>query len=137
MLKYPLHDSFHKYCRDLAELYLTCPALYCGEYDSACFEWLEANAAEFSVYVYERRACGQNMVVMLNLSDQYWSNFAFGYDSDCTVKELINSDWYCYSGNTSPEDMKITVSEEPLNGKAYRISTDIAPFSARIFLIEK
>lgn len=136
MLKYPLHDSFQKYCAQLSELYLTYPALYDGEYNSGCFRWLESHAAEFSTYVYERRAQGQNIIVMLNFSDQYWSNFTFGYDRDCKLKELVNSDWYCYSGNTSPDDMKICVSAEPLHDKPYRICTDIAPFSARLFLVE-
>ncbi|MBQ8198928.1 MAG: 1,4-alpha-glucan branching protein GlgB [Lachnospiraceae bacterium] len=137
MLKYPMHDSFHKYYRDLCEIYTGYPALYNGEYNPECFRWLEVNAAEFSTYVYERKAQGQSVIVMLNFSDQYWSNFSFGYDKECGLKELINSDWYCYSGHTAPDDMKVYITKEDMYGKPYRIVTDIAPFSARVFLVEE
>lgn len=136
MLKYPMHDSFHAYYKKLCELYNKYPALHDGEYNRDCFRWLEANAAEFSTYVYERRAGGQSVIVMLNFSDQYWSDFSFGYDRGCSLKELVNSDWLCYSGHTKEEDMAVHISDDGCNGMTYRIQTDIAPFSARIFLVE-
>lgn len=136
MLKYPLHDSFHRYYRRLCEIYMTYPALYDGEYNRDCFAWLEAHAKDFSTYVYERRASGQSVIVMLNFSDQYWSDFAFAYDRECELEELLNSDWQCYNGNTKKDDMAVCVEKEYFNGKPYRISTDIAPFSARIFLVK-
>jgi len=95
------------------------------------------HAKEFCTYVYERKAEGQNVIVMLNLSDQYWSGFSFGYDRECVLKELVNSDWFCYSGHTSPDDMKVYITQEEKHGKPYKIETDIAPFSARIFLVEE
>ena len=33
--------------------------------------------------------------------------------------------------------MKVLVQEQVYDGMPYRISTDIAPFSARIFLVKK
>lgn len=137
MLRYPMHDSFHKYYQKLCELYTTYPALYDGEYNRDCFAWLEANAKSFSTYVYERRASNQTILVMLNFSDQYWSDFTFAYDRNCVLEELINSDWECYSGKTKKEDMAVTVEKVFYNGKPYRIKTDIAPFSARIFLVKQ
>ena len=137
MLGYPMHDSFYHYYRELSRIYTTCPALYKGEYNPNCFRWLQVHAAQFSTYVYERRAEGQSVIVMLNFSDQYWSSFSFGYDRNVTLKELINSDWEEYSGKTKHSDMKVLVQEQVYDGMPYRISTDIAPFSARIFLVKK
>ena len=137
MLGYPMHDSFYHYYRELSRIYTTCPALYNGEYNPNCFRWLQVHAAQFSTYVYERRAEGQSVIVMLNFSDQYWSSFSFGYDKNVTLKELINSDWEEYSGKTKHSDMKVLVQEQVYDGMPYRISTDIAPFSARIFLVKK
>lgn len=136
VLQYPMHDSFYKYYRQLCEIYTTYPALYDGEYNRDCFRWLEENAADFSTYVYERRASGQSVVVMLNFSDQYWSDFTFGYDRECSLKELINSDWLCFSGHTGQGDMKVKITKDDAQLLPYRIQTDIAPFSARIFLVE-
>ncbi len=137
MLIYPMHDSFHVYYQKLCELYENYPALHDGEYNPHCFRWLECNAPEFSTYVYERSACNQSIIVMLNFSDQYWSGFSFGYDRECELKELVNSDWQCYSGNTKPEDMKVCIADRPYHSFSKCITTDIAPFSARIFLVEE
>lgn len=136
MLKYPMHDSFHHYFTELCRLYEEYPALHDGEYNRNCFRWLEAGAESFSTYVYERRAQGQSVVVMLNFSDQYWSDFTFGFDEDCQFVELINSDWECYNGHTKKDDMQVYVDHQMKNGKPYQIRTDIAPFSARIFLLQ-
>jgi 1,4-alpha-glucan branching enzyme len=136
MLKYPMHDSFHHYFMELCRIYAECPALYDGEYNSECFRWLVADAPSFSTYVYERRGAGQSVIVMLNFSDQYWSAFSFGYDRECVLKELLNSDWYQFSGNTGEDDMTVNIENTQYKGLPYRISTDIAPFSARIFLVE-
>lgn len=136
LLSYPQHDSFRQYFRKLCSLYMEYPALYDAEYNSDCFRWLEIHAQDFSTYVYERSASGQTVIVMLNFSDQYWSDFPFGYDRPCRLHELLNSDWYCYGGNTDEKDMLVKVEEVQYQGMPYRISTDIAPFSARIFLVE-
>lgn len=135
MLRYPMHDSFRAYYRRLCEIYTTYPALYDGEYNRDCFRWLEENAADFSTYVYERRASGQSIIVMLNFSDQYWSDFTFGYDRACILRELINSDWLCFSGHTQQGDMKVRMTKDETQILPYRVQTDIAPFSARIFLV--
>lgn len=136
MLKYPMHDSFWNYFTFLCGLYEEYPALYDGEYNRNCFRWLEANAESFSTYVYERRASGQSIIVMLNFSDQYWSDFLFGFDENCQLVELLNSDWECYSGHTKKEDMQVHIEPVWKNNLPYQIRTDIAPFSARIFLVQ-
>ena len=46
LLEYPKHNDFRRFMRDLQHLYLTEPAFHDGEYNSACFRWLEADAAD-------------------------------------------------------------------------------------------
>ena len=136
LLTYPFHDAFHQYYIKLCKLYETEPALYEGEYNPDCFEWLEVHADQFSTYVYARKGGGRIIVVALNLSDQFWKDFTFGIWEGAKLKELLNSDWECYGGRTKPEDDNYHTYAEAFNGKPARAVVDLPPFSARIFRVE-
>lgn len=101
MLKYPAHDAFHHFYKDLCKLYQQEPALYDGEYNHLCFRWLEVHAEQFSIYVYERCGNGERIIVILNFSDQFWKDFPFQVETEGGVKELLNSDWECYGEKQS------------------------------------
>ncbi len=133
MLSYPLHDAFHQYYKKLSNLYLTEPALYDGEYNSSCFEWLEVDAADYVVYAYERRAAGQSLLVAMNLSDQYWKDFQVGLPFLWELEELLNSDWQEYGGNTAHEDQNWSVADKPYKKRQHTLYVDLPPFTARIF----
>lgn len=135
LLKYPFHDAFHHYYVKLCKLYESEAALYDGEYNPDCFEWLEVHAEQFSTYVYARKGGGEIMVTALNLSDQFWKDFTFAIWKDARLKEVLNSDWECYGGHTKPEDDNCHVKNEPYGGKEARAMIDLAPFSARIFKV--
>ena len=138
VLKYPLHDSFHCYYKDLCKLYQTEPALYDGEYNPLCFSWVVIDAPDFSTYVYERRGNGERILVALNLSDQFWLDFTFGVEGKgekLYLNELINSDWECYSGKTKKDDQNLKVTKKVCKGKPYEVKMHLAPFSARIIKI--
>lgn len=136
LLKYPFHDAFHRYYIKLCKLYESEPALYDGEYNPECFEWLEVHAEQFSTYVYARKGGGEVMVVALNLSDQFWKDFTFGIWEGAKLTEVLNSDWECYGGRTRPEDDNCHVFPREYGGKPARAVIDLAPFSARIFQVE-
>lgn len=104
LLKYPLHDSFKKYVSDLNHLYLSETALHDGEHNSDCFRWLVVDDPVGVVYAYERRAGGERIVTVLNLSGGSHSDYTIGIDGGEELVPLINSDWYRYGGQ-SPEDM--------------------------------
>lgn len=136
LLKYPFHDAFHRYYIELCKLYKEEPALYEGEYNPECFEWLEVHAEQFSTYVYARKGGGEIMVIALNLSDQFWKDFSFGIWEGAGLLEVLNSDWECYGGKTKPEDDNCHVFSQEYAGKPARAVIDLAPFSARIFKVE-
>lgn len=128
ILQYPAHDAFHHYYMDLCKLYEKEAALYDGEYNPECFQWLEVHAEEFSTYVYERKGNGERVIVALNFSDQFWKDFTFKAEVKGKVKELINSDWECYGGKTKTSDVNYKLKEDAM-------CVDLPPFSARIFKV--
>lgn len=137
LLKYPLHDAFHHFYERLSNLYLTEPALHDGEYNSECFEWLEVDAADYVTYAYERRASGETILMVMNLSDQFWKDFKVGLPMLYELNELLNTDWEMYGGNTKQSDENWRVEDEPYKERPHTLIVDLPPFCARIFKVKK
>lgn len=137
LLTYPIHDAFHHFYAKLANLYQTEPALHDGEYNPDCFEWLEVDAADYVTYAYERRASGETILTVMNLSDQFWKDFQVGIPMLYELTELLNSDWECYGGNTRPTDETWRVEDEPCKKRPHALILDLPPFCARIFKVKR
>ena len=137
LLSYPIHDAFHRFYERLSNLYLTEPALHDGEYNSECFEWLEVDAADYVTYAYERRASGETILTVMNLSDQFWKEFKVGIPMLYELEELLHTDWEIYGGNTKETDQTWRVEEEPHKERPHTLVVDLPPFCARIFKVIK
>ncbi len=133
LLKYPLHDSFHRFVRELSMLYKNSPSLHDGEYNSNCFKWLEADAAEECVYAYQRSGGGQVFIIVMNVSDRAYENFRIGCYEKYYLKELINSDDYIYSGGGMVNEGIIEAEECGYKGKPYSFRLKLAPFGSVMF----
>ena len=137
MLKYPKHDSFHEYILVLQRLYKENPALYADEYDQRSFKWLEVNAMNECVYIYERSARNQSLIIAMNLSDKKYEEFIFGIDRPVEITEVLNSDWDIYGGDTIKEVVPFTQrSKKQLREDLEQsLSISLPPFTAIIFSV--
>lgn len=137
ILKYPKHASFNLFMKDLNKLYMTHPALYEIEYHSESFQWLEVNAMTECVYIYLRKAGDKKLIVALNLSNQYHKSFKFEIEKDVTIREILNSDFDIYGGETpSSTTETITAQLEKSGRMAYYLEICLKPFSAIIYEVE-
>ena len=127
ILKYPNHDSFYHFRKALHRLYQESPALYDAEYNSECFRWLQVNGEKDCVYIYQRSAGGQTMVVVLNTQDIPHLQYSMDIPCDMILTERLNSDENCYGGDTAPEHEKIIRTKEK------KLTLDIPAFSAVIY----
>lgn len=66
LLKYPIHDAFNHYFKDLSKLYLEHPSLSAHDYDLSGFEWIDCHQEDKAVYVFERR-CEDERTIFLSL----------------------------------------------------------------------
>ena len=132
LLKYPVHDAFHRYFRDLGALYLKYPALWQEDYVEDGFHWLSADDTEHVVYAFERRTMGQTILCVFNLSDQR-QEFLYGEEqgaaravagSTLGLQLLIDSDDERYGGGTRVTG-KIRPLVEPI---------ELPPFTGRAYL---
>ena len=75
LMKYPFHDSFQKYFAELGRLYATEPALYDGEYNPNCFEWIACESRDEGVYAWLRKGAGQTILCVMNTQNTAHKKF--------------------------------------------------------------
>lgn len=133
LLSFPMHDGFYHYIRKLNELYSTFTALHAYEYEESAFRWLEAEAREKSVYMFERRVGEERLVVTFNFSNHYYADFSFAFPESVKLIELISSDYTIYGGYTSVNEVELYTKEE---NRGYTVQMDLPPFTGRLFKVE-
>ena len=131
LIKIPLHDAFNKYIKRLNEVYDNYEALYKNEYDSSYFKWLEVNAPEKSVYIYERGGSNHRIIVALNFSDNEYAPFTFKVEEELRLREIVNSDSGIYGGSTWGIRSDVTTTKE--DNYLYNLSINLKPFSGIIY----
>lgn len=98
LLDYPKHQDFHRFMKDLNHLYISEPAFFNGDYNSANFRWIEVEAVEERVYIYERMCGEDHFIVVLNMSDAQYNDFEFGYDHYAVLHEVLSGERKEYGG---------------------------------------
>lgn len=99
ILKFPTHDSFNHFIKDLNYLYKSEKALYEKDFDKEGFEWKVVDDNENSVFAYERRAGDERFLVVLNMTNTYKKAYEIPYDEDVEFVEVINSLSESYGGS--------------------------------------
>ena len=97
ILKYPIHDSFAKYIKDLCLVYQNNPALYELDYEQEGFKWIDCHQEEKCIYVFERFGKKQRILTILNLSDKK-QTYQLELRNCKLLKLLIASDSEIYGG---------------------------------------
>ena len=92
LLKYPFHDAFQKYFGALSRLYATQPALYAGEYDPRCFEWVASESRDEGVYAWLRKGAGQTILCVMNTQNTAHKKFPLYLSFPAGAEELLNTE---------------------------------------------
>ena len=112
ILKYPLHDAFHRFMKDLNQIYLNHPALYGQDYVNDGFQWLDCHQEERCIYAFER-SCGlERIVAVFNFSDEVQEDYLLTVKNAHALKLLIDSDMDLYAGEKHATGEKITLENK-------------------------
>lgn len=111
ILKYPLHDAFHRYITKLNEIYIKNTALHSGEYNMDNFRWIMSDNCEQCVYIYERSCGGSTVLCVFNFSGME-QTVSFKLGKTVKLKEILNSRWQEYGGDVVRKRRSITPKEE-------------------------
>lgn len=126
--KYPLHDSFMRYIRDISRVYVNTSALYNSEYNSKSFTWHKMGTKDRALAIYER-GCGEDgrYIVFLNFSDVPVEEFEFEIENEISLELIINTEADIYSGSikTGTTEIKAEITED----RNTNISVNMPPFS--------
>ena len=133
LLKYPLHDSFARFFRDMSLIYKAYPAFYRYDYEMKGFKWIDADNKGQSIYSYVRYDDKQCFVVVLNMKPISYENYMLGVPYFGNYIEIMNSEKDIYSGCNMCNFKPLRTYKKPKHGFDYSIKIAIAPFSAMIF----
>ena len=105
MLKYPNHDAFWRFWRELGAIYAEQPALWDQDYSDKGFEWRVADAEKDVVYAFERISKkGERILFVMNLSWESHKAFEIKLPKTKKATMLIDTDWQRYGGNAPDAD---------------------------------
>lgn len=105
ILKYPIHDAFARFMRDLNQLYIKTPALSEGDYEQNGFQWLDCHQEGKCIYAFVRRARGQRVAAVFNFSDRE-QEYVLPIEECMELKLLLSSDDEQYGGSVSYDKKK-------------------------------
>lgn len=132
ILKYPIHDAFYRFIRDLNHFYLENSALWEKDYELDGFRWIDCHQEQKSIYVYERCSETQTILVIFNLSGNRQS-YRYAPVKKQTLTLMLDSNWECYSGTSKKEQKEESAGYE---GKA-SMEIFLPAFSGRCYFVKE
>ena len=129
MLKYPMHDSFREYIRELNRIYLQYNALH-YDYDPTNFMWEDCEATDRCVYAIRRKSAEGDILAVFNFSDWYQFDYYVTIGEEYEAELLLDSDDQLYSGDTPHGSTQFSRTGADLD-------MDIPPYSGRLFLLRR
>ncbi|MFR7530435.1 MAG: alpha amylase C-terminal domain-containing protein, partial [Anaerostipes hadrus] len=97
ILKYPIHDAFHKYMIKLNDIYKKEKAFH-YDYHRENFEWLDCHQEERCIYAIGRKTADHMIVGIFNFSDKEQKDYKLTIEGHYTRRTLLHTEWEQYGG---------------------------------------
>ncbi len=101
--KYPAHDSFYRFMRELNNIYLTHPALSEWDYTGDGFLWLDCHQEQKCVYAISRKSSGEELIGIFNFSDKEQTYTLPEEYIEKACELLLYTEWEKYGGQCKLE----------------------------------
>ncbi len=126
--KYPAHDSFCRFIRELNNLYLSEPGLSAMDYREEGFSWLDCHQESRCIYAVSRKSGDTELIAVFNFQNYRQSYNIPSPAHSQKITTLLNTDWECYGGQTSGETPPHTPGSAPV--------LDLAPYSGILLKVQ-
>ena len=136
ILKYPMHDSFNRYFRDLCHIYKAYKAFYAYDYNGTSFRWIDADNYKQSIYIYTRYDEDYCFLIILNMKPISYTNFRVGVPYRGVYTELINSEKDIYNGCNMCNFKPVRSHKIKAHGLPNSITIDLAPYAGVMFSVK-
>ncbi|MDY0277573.1 MAG: 1,4-alpha-glucan branching protein GlgB [Acholeplasma sp.] len=137
LVEFEMHQKAARYFRDLALTYRSHPALFQYDHDSKGFKWLIDNHYDSSVFSYVRKSDNETLVVILNMTPNYYDSYEIGVPYKGVYVELINSDKAIYGGADQYNGEGLRTIEEERNGMPHHIKVKLGSLAAVILRYQR
>ena len=129
------HRKQQAFVAALNAVYNEQPALWQRAFESAGFEWIDADNKGQSIISFVRR--GENpkddLVILLNMDINAHEDFRMGVPEWCTYAEVFNSDEERFGGSGVVNEGRLKCEDVPWNGRAQSIVVRVPPLGGAIF----
>jgi 1,4-alpha-glucan branching enzyme len=134
-LEYQRHAQVQKWVEALNHLYRSEPALYELDFESAGFEWIDANDALQSVisFIRKGRATDDIVLIICNFTPTTHFNYRVGVPRGGHWTEILNGDGWEYGGSGQANPKELAASQVPWHGRPCSLSLTIPPLAAVFF----
>lgn len=132
LLEYENHRLMQQFVRTLNHVYLDQPAFWADDHDWSGFEWINADDADNSVYIFARKALAEDklVVTVINLTPNPLPHYRFGVPRPGTYKILLNSDSAGFGGSDydcGGQNGTFTTIAEASHGQEQSLEVQIPP----------
>lgn len=131
------HRKSARYFRDLARVYNYHPALFELDHDPSGFKWLILDHHDSSVFAYARYSKKELVVVILNMTPNFYEAYEVGVPKKGFYDEILNSDKEIYGGDNQYNGLPLETINEPRNNQKYHIKVKLGALAAIILKYRK
>jgi 1,4-alpha-glucan branching enzyme len=134
LLQYPLHEGLQHCIRDLNRIFKKSPALFCNQFKTAGFEWVDLQHRKECVMVYKRigNKRSDDLLIILNLTPVPRIDWKIDITDKIFKKEIFNSDHESYGGTGTVFNPEIRVEIVNKKEKKYQLIVNLPPLAALI-----
>ncbi|MNL19523.1 1,4-alpha-glucan branching enzyme GlgB [compost metagenome] len=134
LLEHAPHLGMQKTVRAINKLYTSEPALYEHSFSPEGFEWINADDARHSIYIYIRKGkkAKDTLIVILNLTPVYRENYRIGLPFKAKWKEIFNTDAKEFFGSGKHNNKLILPEKVACHNRDYSIVLNVPPLAATI-----
>ncbi len=138
LLKYPIHDSFRIYLRDLNNFYKNTSPLWDEDHSWSGFNWVVSDDSNRGVLIFDRLdRSGNKVMCVFNFMPFAYDNYSIGFSKPLIAEEIFTSDLKIYSGRRDNKLNAITSMKFSEGDFNHSLMLDIPPLSASFFKITK
>lgn len=135
LLQHDSHNKMQQCVKDLNHLYKNQPALYEYQFEQKGFEWIELEKRKEAIVMFKRkgRHRDDDLLVVLNLSDQHYKDWNVSIKGKNSWKEIFNSNSIDYWGTGDYLNTELSFNLVDKKKKVCEIIMNIPALSAVIF----
>jgi 1,4-alpha-glucan branching enzyme len=132
LLQHPSHLGMQTTVRAINKLYKSEPALYEHSFSAEGFEWINADDAQHSIFIYQRKGkkAKDTLIVILNLTPVYREKYRVGLPFEAKWKEIFNTDGKEFFGSGKSNRGLLLPEAIECHGRVNSITLDIPPLAA-------